>query len=88
MKNINTPEELYEELDKLSKEHSVSHFYVPGKGTFTLAYEEREKTVQEEMEEDDELREMINESRKEYREGKYRTTDEIIESLYKEDSNE
>ncbi|WP_269411158.1 hypothetical protein [Lentibacillus daqui] len=85
LKHINTPEELYEELDKLNKEHTVSQFYVPGKGTFTLACEEREKTIKEEMEEDEELREMINESRREYREGKYVTTEELIRSIDEKD---
>ncbi|MFD1361117.1 hypothetical protein [Lentibacillus salinarum] len=50
-----------------------------------MVYEENEKTIQEEVEEDTELKEMIQESRKEYREGKYKTTREIIDKMYKKD---
>lgn len=87
MKNINSPEELYEELDKMSQKNAISKFYVPGKGNFTLVYEEKgEKTIQEEVDSDEELKEMIHESQREYKEGRYRTTSEIVESIYKEDS--
>lgn len=86
MKNIHSPEELYEELDKLNKENTVTQFSVPGKGNFTLVYEKDEKTIQEEVEQDKELKKMIHESRKEYLEGRYKTTSEIIEIMYKKDS--
>ncbi len=46
-----------------------------------MVYEENEKTIQEEVEEDTELKEMIQESRKEYKEGKYKTTGEIIDKI-------
>ncbi len=85
MKNINTPKELYEEMEKLNKSNSVTKFSIPGKGKFTLVYEENEKTILEETEEDTELKEMINESRKEYKEGKYKSTNEILDSMYNED---
>ncbi|SFD43929.1 hypothetical protein SAMN05216238_101343 [Lentibacillus persicus] len=82
MKHINSPEELYAELEKLNKSNSASTFSVPGKGKFTLVYEDNEKTIQQEVEEDPELREMILESRKNYKKGEYKTTDELIDSLY------
>lgn len=85
MKNINTQEELYDELNKIDKEHTFLHFYVRGKGDFTFIFEERGKTIQEEIEEDEELREMIRKSREEYKEGKYVTTDEIIKSMNEKD---
>lgn len=50
-----------------------------------MVYEEREKTIQEEVDEDEELGKMIHESRKEYKEGRYVTMSEIIESNYEED---
>ncbi|RKQ34331.1 hypothetical protein [Oceanobacillus halophilus] len=85
MKNINSPEELYKELETLNKENKISRFSVPGKGRFTLVYEEREKTIKEEVDEDEELKRMIQESRREYKEGKYKSTSEIIKSMFNED---
>lgn len=48
-------------------------------------YQEHEKTIQEEVEEDEELKQIIHESRKDYREGRYVTTSEFIESVYNKD---
>ncbi|MBP1968517.1 hypothetical protein J2Z83_000609 [Virgibacillus natechei] len=85
MKNINSAEELYEELEKLGKDNSLTRFSIPGKGRFTLVYEENEKTIQEEVDEDEELKQMIHESRKDYKEGRYVTISEFIKSTYEKD---
>lgn len=45
-------------MDKLGKDNSITRFSIPGKGRFTLVYEENEKTIQEEVEEDEELKQM------------------------------
>ena len=82
MKNINSPEELYKEFDKMNEDNTVTKFCVPGRGNFTLVYEEkREKTIQKEVDSDVELQKMFHESRKEYKEGRYRTTSEIVDSI-------
>lgn len=90
MKNINSSVELYEELNKMNVDNAVSKFNVPGKGNFTLVYEEKkgEKTIQEEVESDAELKGMLHESQREYSEGRYRATREIVESIYNEDSRD
>lgn len=85
MKHVYSAEELYAELDKLNKDNSVARFSIPGKGKFTLVYEEQEKTIQEEVDSDDELKKMIHESRKEYKEGRYITMSEFIKSTSDED---
>jgi len=47
-----------------------------------LVYEDNEKMIQEEADEDSKLREMILESKMDYKEGKFKTTDELIHSIY------
>lgn len=84
MSQINTPEELFIELNKLTRDNSVKQFIVPRKGKFTLVYLEEAKTIGEEMEVDKELKEMIHESRKDYKEGRYKTTNEFIDSINEE----
>lgn len=85
MKSIRSAEELYEEMDKLDRDNSVTQFSIPGKGKYTMVYEDHEKTIQEEVDEDEELKKMIHESRREYKEGRYVTMSEFIKSTYEED---
>ena len=84
MKSIHSAEELYNEMAKLDNDNSITQFSipVPGKGDFTLIYDDghQEKTIQEEVTEDEELKKMIHESRKDYKAGRYITIDEFIQS--------
>ncbi|UJL46902.1 hypothetical protein KFZ58_02850 [Virgibacillus sp. NKC19-16] len=85
MKNINSPEELYEEMDKLDKRDSVTQFSVQGKGNFTLVYQGKDTTVEEEIESDEELKKMVHESLAAYERGDYQTTSGLLKSLSKKE---
>ncbi len=84
MKNIKSPDELFSELNAMNEKNSVSQFVVPGKGKFTLVYQECTE-VQEEIESDEELKKMIHESLEAYEKGDYQTTSELLRTLSKED---
>lgn len=75
VKNINSADELFIELEKLNKDNSVLQFSVPGKGKFTLVMQESDfTTIQEDVDADDGFKKMIHESRNDYKEGRYKTT--------------
>ena len=84
MKNLHSADELFSELNKMNKDNSVSQFLIPVKGKFTLVYQEVEKTIDEEIESDQELKNLIHESLAAYERGEYQTTSELLESLSKE----
>ena len=84
MKNIHSADELFSVLNKMNKDNSVSQFLIPGKGKFTLVYQEVENPIDEEIESDQELKNLIHESLAAYERGEYQTTSELLESLSKE----
>lgn len=84
MKNIHSADELFSEINKLNKDNSISQFLIPGKGKYTLVYQEADNTIEEEIETDEELKNMIHESLAAYERGEYQTTTELLKSLSKE----
>ncbi|MFC5986625.1 hypothetical protein [Marinicrinis lubricantis] len=43
MEKVNSPEELMENISNMSRDNSVYHFHIPGKGKFTLVLQEEEQ---------------------------------------------
>lgn len=84
MKDINSPEELYQELTNISTDNSVSQFTIPGKGKFTLVYQESDENIAKEIESDEDLKKLIHENLAAYEKGDYQTTSELLKSLSKE----
>lgn len=82
MEKVNSPEELMESIANMSRDNSVYQFQIPGKGTFTLVLqEEEERSIQAEVEANSELRALIEQSRKEFKQGKAMSTSEILKSF-------
>lgn len=84
MKHINSPKALYHELNNMSKDNSVSQFRVPGMGQFVLVYQDDDFAVEEEINSDEDLQTMIQESIAAYKRGDYQTTTEILKEFAKE----
>jgi hypothetical protein len=78
--NINSPQELFNELKGMNENNSVTQFQVPGKGRFTIVYQEG-ASVQEEIDADEERKDMISESMEAYKKGDYQSTFELLKSL-------
>lgn len=86
MDHIHSTEVLMEKLNKMDKQHSVCQFFVPGKGKFTVVLQEEDvRTIEEEARDNPELGEMIQESEKDYKAGRYYTTAEVLDSLSPKD---
>lgn len=86
MKKVNSPEELMENIENMSRDNSVYQFRIPGKGRFTLVLQEEEvRSIQADLEANLELKAMVEQSRKEYKLGKAMSTSELLGSLSPED---
>lgn len=86
MEKVNSPEELMENISNMSRDNSVYHFHIPGKGKFTLVLQEEEqRSIQADVESNSELKVMIEQSRKEFKLGKALSTSELLKSLSPED---
>lgn len=83
MLEIKSSEDLLQQLRKMNKDHSVSQFRIPGKGKFTVVFQEGEddSSIQSEISSDNELKQMIHDSRRAYKEKKVMDTSEIIKSF-------
>lgn len=82
MEKIQSGNELYEHIGKLNKKNSVTHVYIPGKGTFKILFQEEDSpSILSEVESDYGLRQMINDSRAAYTAGDKVTTEQFLESL-------
>lgn len=68
MKSIHSPEKLYSELNNLNQINSVSQFYVPGKGQFTLVFQGYTTAIKGDIDSDEESRRMAHESWEDYEE--------------------
>ncbi|TCP20343.1 hypothetical protein EV207_15217 [Scopulibacillus darangshiensis] len=88
MEKFNSSEELMAYISSMSRENSVRQFYIPGKGKFTLVLqEEDEVSIDTEVNENPELKRMIEESREQYKKGLGMTASELIKSLSPKDFN-
>jgi hypothetical protein len=86
MEKLRSTEELMEHILNMNRENSVSQFYIPGKGKFTLVLQEEDQTsISTETEKNPELKRMIHESREEYEQGLGMTASDLIKSLSPKD---
>lgn len=73
-------------ISKMNSDNSVFQFSIPGKGKFTLVFqEEEEKAIQIEAEENPELERMLKESKEQYSNGRGMSTTELLKALTKKD---
>lgn len=82
MEKLRSAEDLMEHISKMNSDNSVSEVFIPGIGRFTIAFQEEEQgSIEDDVKETPELGEMIYESLEAYRDGKYKTTSELLESI-------
>jgi hypothetical protein len=86
MEKVHSSEELMEYISNMNRDNSVCQFYIPGKGKFTLVLQEEDKqSILADVQANQELKTMINESKREYIQGLGMSTSELLKSLSKED---
>jgi len=82
MQKLRSPEDLMAHITNMDSENSISHVIIPGKGKFTIMLQEEEgKSVATEILANTELKQMIDESREEIKQGLGMSTSELLESL-------
>lgn len=81
MGKVDFSEELMKYIQSMDRDNSVVQFSIPGKGRFTLVFQEDDNSIKSEVDENPELEIMINESRKQYKKGLGMSTSELIKSL-------
>lgn len=82
MQKLRSPEDLMAHISNMNSENSISHVFIPGKGRFTIMLQEEEgKSVENEILSNPELKQMIDESRTEIKQGLGMSTSELLESL-------
>lgn len=83
---IESTEELMRQIENMDRNNSVYQFSIRGKGKFTLVLqEEEEQSIQRDTVKSPPLKQMIQESLSEYRDGKGISTVELLQSLSVED---
>ncbi|WP_339250317.1 hypothetical protein NSQ43_11480 [Sporosarcina sp. FSL W8-0480] len=86
MRYIESSEELMNRIANMNRDNSVLQFSLPGKGRFTLVLqEEDEVSIKSDVEKNPLLKQMIEESNKEYKLGKGMSTSELLKSLSAKD---
>ena len=85
MKDFHSIEELMNQISIMNSENSVCQFRIPGKGQFTLVLQKDEVSIAKEVENNPELKHMIQESREEYKQGLGMSGEELFKSLSVED---
>lgn len=82
MEKIQSGNELYEHLGKMSKKNSMTQVYIPGKGIFRILLQEEDpSSILCEAESDSQLRQMIKDSRVAYENGDRVTTEQFVASI-------
>jgi hypothetical protein len=86
MEKVHSSEELMEYISNMNRDNSVCQFHIPGKGKFTLVLQEEDQhSILTDVQANQELKTMINESKREYSLGLGMSTSELLKSLSKED---
>ena len=85
MKDFHSVEELMNQISNMNSNNSVCQFRIPGKGRFTLVLQEDEVSIATEIENNPELKRMIQESREEYKAGLGISGEELFKSFSAED---
>jgi hypothetical protein len=71
-----------EQLGNMNKENSVCQVFIPGKGKFTIVLQEEDQdSIAADVRRNPLLKQMINESLAAYKEGRTKTTTELLTSL-------
>jgi len=82
MEKIQSGNELYEHIGKMSKNNSVTQIYIPGKGTFKIVLQEEDSlSILSEAESNSQLRQMIKDSRAAYTTGDRITTEQFLATI-------
>jgi hypothetical protein len=82
MEKIQSGNELYEHIRKMSKTNSVTQIYIPGKGTFKILLQEEDSlSILSEDESDSGFRQMIKDSRVAYTTGDRITTEQFLATI-------
>lgn len=82
MEKLRSTEDLMERISNMNSDNSVCQVFIPGKGKFTIVLqEEDEQSISAEMLANPELKQMIDESREEYKQGLGMSTSKLINSL-------
>ncbi|WP_372631327.1 hypothetical protein [Cohnella sp.] len=82
MERVQTEAELFEHIGRMNKANSVSQVYIPGKGTFTIVLQEEDLlSISAEIASDPRLRQMIQDSRADYKLGNGLSTKHFLQSI-------
>lgn len=82
MESIRSSDELVKKMKEMDREHSTRQVFIPGKGRFVIVLQEEDPpSIQSEVNNDPEMKRMIEASREDYKKGNFKTTSELIQSL-------
>lgn len=86
MRKLRSSEDLMEHISNMNSDNSVCQVFIPGKGKFTIVLQEEDvQSIGTEILANSELKQMINESREEYKKGLGMSTSELIKSMSPKD---
>lgn len=86
MKYIESTEELMNRIANMDHDNTIFQFSILGKGRFTLVLqEEDEDSIKSDVEKIPQLKQMIDESKSEYKSDKGMSTSQILGSLSTKD---
>ena len=86
MEKILTSDELLKHIFKMDSNNSIFQFLLPGKGKFTLVFQEGDaQTIQTDVASNKELDYMFTISEEQYKKGLGLTTSELLDSLSEKD---
>jgi len=78
MEYIESSEELMNRIASMNRDNSVLQFLLPEKGKFTLVLQEDEVSIKSDVEKNFQLKQMIEESKSEYKAGKGMSTSQLL----------
>lgn len=83
---IESSEELMNHIANMNRDNSVLQFSLLGKGKFTLVLQEEDDvSIKSDVEKNPQLKQMIEESKNEYKTGKGMSTSQLLNSLSAKD---
>jgi hypothetical protein len=86
MNKVLSSEELMKYIDDMNRENSVMQFSIPGKGRFTLVFQEEDnQSIEADVKKNPQLEIMFKESGEQYNKGLGITSSELLKSLTKKD---
>lgn len=86
MEKIFTSDDLLKHIIKMDSDNSIFQFLLPGKGKFTLVFQEEDvQSIQTDFESNKELGYMFKMGEEQYKKGLGLTTSELLETLSEKD---